>query len=599
MSRILTLATLAAAATLLASCSKNVEKEAQAFVDTYTQEFVTLSLAVSEAEWASNTHIVEGDTTNAHNSKVAKEAYAAFTGSTANIEQTQKFLESRDKLSPLLVRQLELMLYEAGNNPQSVADIVKKRIKVETEQVEKLYGFDFKLGGKSVTTNDIDELLRNDNNLDQRLAAWDQSKEVGKNLKAGLAEMQTLRNETVQPLGYSDYFDYQVSDYGMTTQELRAQMENVMRELWPLYKELHTWTRYTLAEKYGVKEVPDMIPAHWLPNRWGQDWSSMVKVEGLDLDSKLKEKQAEWLVKQAESFYVSLGFQGLPQTFWERSSLYPVPEGETYKKNNHASAWHFDLDKDVRCLMSVIPNADWYETSHHELGHVYYYISYSTPQVPILLRRGANRAYHEAVGSMLGLAAMQKPFIEAIGLFPEGQETDQVQTLLKEALNYIVFIPWSAGVMTEFEYSLYAEKLPPDQYNAKWWELVQKYQGIVPPGPRGPEYCDAATKTHINDDAAQYYDYAISYVLLFQLHDHIARNILNQDPHATNYYGSKEVGAFLTSILSPGGTRDWRELTREATGADLSAQAMLRYFDPLMAYLQQQNQGRTATLPDL
>jgi peptidyl-dipeptidase A len=376
-------------------------------------------------------------------------------------------------------------------------------------------------------------------------------------------------------------------------------MENANRVVRPLYRELHTWARYTLAEKCGVKDVPDMIPAHWLPNRWGQDWSAMVTVEGLDLDSKLKEKDPEWIVKQAESFYVSLGFQPLPQTFWDKSSLYPVPEGAGYKKNNHASAWHFDLDKDVRCLMSVIPNADWYETSHHEFGHIYYYMSYSTPQVPIILRRGANRAYHEAVGSMLGLAAMQKPFIEGIGLFPEGQEVDQVQTLLKEALNYIIFIPWSAGVMTEFEHALYAEKLPPDQYNAKWWELVQKYQGIVPPGPRGPEYCDAATKTHINDDAAQYYDYAISYVLLFQLHDHIARNILKQDPHATNYYGSKEVGSFLTTILSPGGTRDWRELTREATGADLSAEAMLRYFEPLMAYLQEQNKDRVHTLPDL
>jgi peptidyl-dipeptidase A len=589
-----------AAIALLASCAKkDVEKDAQAFIDTYTQEAVKLAAAVNEAEWATNTHIVEGDTTNAHNSKVAKEAYATFTGDMANIEQTQKFLEQRDKLSPLVARQLDAILYEAGNNPQSVAEVVKKRIKVETEQVEKLYGFDFQLDGKSVSTNDIDELLRNENDVAKRLAAWEQSKEVGKNLRAGLADMQVLRNQTVQALGYADYFDYQVSDYGMTTQVMRALMENANRVVRPLYRELHTWARYTLAEKYGVKEVPDMIPAHWLPNRWGQDWSAMVTVEGLDLDSKLKEKDPEWIVKQAESFYVSLGFQPLPQTFWDKSSLYPVPEGAGYKKNNHASAWHFDLDKDVRCLMSVIPNADWYETSHHEFGHIYYYMSYSTPQVPIILRRGANRAYHEAVGSMLGLAAMQKPFIEGIGLFPEGQEVDQVQTLLKEALNYIIFIPWSAGVMTEFEHALYAEKLPPDQYNAKWWELVQKYQGIVPPGPRGPEYCDAATKTHINDDAAQYYDYAISYVLLFQLHDHIARNILKQDPHATNYYGSKEVGSFLTTILSPGGTRDWRELTREATGADLSAEAMLRYFEPLMAYLQEQNKDRVHTLPDL
>ena len=599
MRKNLSAALLLAAMTLLASCAKDVEKDAQAFVDTYTQEAVRLGLAVSEAEWASNTRIVDGDTTNAHNSKVAKEAYAAFSGNTANIEQAQKFLESRDKLSPLLVRQLELILYDAGNNPQSVADLVKKRIKVETEQVEKLYGFDFQLDGKSVTTNDIDDILKEDVDLDKRLAAWEQSKEVGRNLRAGLTEMQTLRNQTVQALGYSDYFDYQVSDYGMTTQVLTALTDNMIREVWPLYRELHTWTRYELAKKYGVAEVPDMIPAHWLPNRWGQDWSPMVKVEGLDLDSKLKEKDAEWLVKQAESFYVSLGFQPLPQTFYEKSSLYSVPEGETYKKNNHASAWHFDYDKDVRCLMSVVPNAEWYETSHHELGHVYYYISYSTPQVPILLRRGANRAYHEAVGSMLGLAAMQKPFIEAIGLFPEGQETDQIQTLLKEALNYIVFIPWSAGVMTQFEHSLYAENLPADQYNAKWWELVQKYQGIAPPGPRPAGGCDAATKTHINDDAAQYYDYAMSYVLLFHLHDHIARNILKQDPRATNYYGSKEVGAFLTSILSPGGTRDWRELTREATGSDVSAQAMLRYFEPLTAYLQEQNQGRTHTLPEI
>jgi peptidyl-dipeptidase A len=251
-----------------------------------------------------------------------------------------------------------------------------------------------------------------------------------------------------------------------------------------------------------------------------------------------------------------------------------------------------DLNLDVRSLMSVIPNADWYETTHHELGHVYYYLSYTNPAVPVLLRRGANRAYHEGVGSLMGLAAMQKPFIQGIGLFPEGEKTDETQSLLKEALNYIVFLPWSAGVMTEFEYSLYGQNLSPEQFNAKWWQLVAKYQGIVPPSPRGEMYCDAPTKTHIVDDAAQYYDYAMSYVLLFQLHDHIANDILHQDPHQTNYYGNRAVGDFLKQILTPGATRDWRELTREATGSDVSAQPMLRYFEPIMVYLKQQNQGR-------
>jgi Heme/copper-type cytochrome/quinol oxidases, subunit 2 len=62
MRKNLTAAVLLAAMGVLASCSKNVEKDAQAFVDTYTQEYVKLALAVNEAEWASNTHIVEGDT---------------------------------------------------------------------------------------------------------------------------------------------------------------------------------------------------------------------------------------------------------------------------------------------------------------------------------------------------------------------------------------------------------------------------------------------------------------------------------------------------------------------------------------------------------
>jgi peptidyl-dipeptidase A len=597
--RVACLLCASAAIALLSSCGQKPEKKAEAFVATYTKEYQRLNYEVSKAEWATNTHIVEGDTMNAHNSRAAKETYAQFTGSTENIDATKKFLEHRAEFPDILNRQLDYMLYEAANNPASVSDLVKKRIKVETEAVEKLYGYDYQIDGKSVSTNEIDDILRDETNLDKRRVAWETSKGVGKNLRDDLVLLQKYRNGTVQPLGYKDYFSYQVSEYGMTSDELRAQMLQIMKEIYPLYRELHTWARYELAKKYHAKEVPDMIPADWLPNRWGQDWTAMVHVQGMDLDSKLKEKQPEWLIKQAESFYVSLGFDSLPASFWANSSLYPPPPGANWKKNNHASAWHMDLDKDVRSLMSIEPNADWYETTHHELGHVYYYMSYSNPNVPIILRKGANRAFHEAVGSMMGLAAMQKPFLEGIGLFPEGQQTDDIQELLKQSLNYIVFIPWSAGVMTEFEHSLYADNLPADQFNAKWWELVQKYQGITPPSERSPELCDAATKTHIIDDAAQYYDYAYSYVLLFQLHDHIARDILHEDPHATNYYGHKEVGDFLRQILSPGATKDWRQLTREATGTDLSAQAMLRYFDPLMKYLQEQNKGRKYTLPEL
>lgn len=586
------------AAACLWSCEtkKDYQKETDTFLTKYSSQFQKLYTASSLAEWASNTRIVAGDSSNAIATRRANENFAAFTGSKENIATLRELLQHRDQLTSIQVKQLETALRAAANNPQTVPELVKKRIKAEAEQSEKLYGFDYKINGKSVTTNQIDDILRTETDLAKRLNAWQASKEVSIVLKDGLVNLRNLRNETVQALGYDDYFSYQASDYDLKRADMMALMRKINRELKPLYRELHTYARYELAKKYGQKQVPDMLPAHWLPNRWGQDWSALVEVKGLDLDKVLRLKGAEWQVKQAERFYQSLGFPALPASFYTKSSLYPVPVGANYKKNNHASAWHLDLEKDVRSLMSVEPNAEWYETTHHELGHIYYYLTYTNPDVPLLLRSGANRAYHEAVGSLMGLAAMQQPFLANIQLIDGNAQTDQVQSLLKEALNYVVFIPFASGVMSEFEHDLYAKNLAPAEFNKRWWELAYQYQGMVPPDDRGSDYADAASKTHINDDPAQYYDYALSYVILFQLHDHIAKKILKQDPHATNYYGNKEVGKFLTSIMYPGASADWRQVLKDKTGEDLSARAMIDYFRPLMQYLQEQNKGRKYTL---
>ena len=584
----------------LASCStqEDIRLEAQEFIDQYTETFKDLSYGAARAEWRSNTHIVAGDDSNAQATRRAREALAAFTGSVETIAQARSLLENQDQLLGKQKKQLRSILFLAADSPQTVPDLVKQRIAKETEQVETLYGFNFKVDGRTLTTNEIDQILRTSSNLSQRQKVWEASKEVGKELKEGLENVRDLRNRTVQALDYHSYFNYQVSEYDMTVEEMMALMDKFNRELRPLYRELHTWARYRLAKKYG-KPVPDSIPAHWLPNRWGQDWDALVRVKGLDLNAALENKSPEWMIRQAEKFYVSLGFEELPESFWKQSSLYPLPKDASYKKNNHASAWHMDLEDDIRCLMSVENNADWYETVHHELGHIYYYRSYTRPEVPPLLREGANRAFHEAIGSLMGLAATQKAFLAGQEMVPKNARVDQFQALLKEALSSVVFIPFSAGTMSRFEHDLYEKNLPADQYNQRWWELARKYQGIEPPTARGEEYCDAASKTHISDDAAQYYDYTLSYILLYQLHDTIANNILKQDPHDTNYWGNRQVGIFLDQLMRPGSTGDWRQLIREITGDDLSAQAMLTYYAPLMDYLKKVNRGRKHTLPEL
>lgn len=582
---------------MLVSC-RDQKSDVAGFLERYNETYTKLYYASSEAAWKTNTEIREGDTLNAYHSRIADEALTAFTGSVDNIEEAKKYLSEKENLEPLQIRQLEVILFNAGSDPQTVAPLVKEKIRASIAQTEKLFGFSFTLDGKPVTTNDLDAILREEVDVRKRLTAWEASKEVGRELKDGLVNLRRLRNETVQALDYEDFFSYQVSDYGMSTDEMMQMMKRLNQELRPLYRELHTYARYELAKKYAEKNVPDFLPAHWLPNRWGQDWGAMLEVQGLDINKVLAAKSPEWIVKEGENFYRSLGFPALPKTFWEKSNLYPYPADSTLKKNNHASAWHLDLKEDVRSLMSVEPNSEWFETSNHELGHIYYFMTYTNKDVPPVLRGGANRAFHEAMGSMMGMAAMQKPYLINRGLIEKDAKTDSIRLLLKEALQHVVFIPFAAGVMSEFEKSLYADNLPPDEFNSRWWELAKQYQGIVPPVERGEQYCDAATKTHINDDPAQYYDYALSTVLMFQLHQHISEKILRQHPTATNYYDNKQIGDFLRKIMYPGASRNWRDVLKEATGEDMNAKAMLRYFDPLMVWLKEQNKGRKYTLPE-
>ena len=250
--------------------------EVDSFLRFYTQGYLGLLKKASEAEWALNTVIVEGDNKNSRAYEKAEGDLAQYTGSVEMIRKARKYLEREAALTDLQVRQLKAILYAAARSPQTEPELVKARIKADAAQTEALFGFDFKIDGKSVTTNEIDKILEEEDDEQVRLAAWNSSKEVGRGLKKGLADLVSLRNQTVQALGYKDFFHYQVSDYGMTVPEMMEQMRRFARELRPLYREIHTWARYRLAEKFSAKEVPDLLPAHWLPNRWGQSWGAMV-----------------------------------------------------------------------------------------------------------------------------------------------------------------------------------------------------------------------------------------------------------------------------------------------------------------------------------
>src|SRR5205807_1013654 len=148
-----------------------------------------------------------------------------------------------------------------------------------------------------------------------------------------------------------------------------------------------------LARRYGEDQVPagKPIPAQLLGNMWAQQWNKIypdilrpypsASLETADALLKAQKWDAARMTHSAESFYTSLGFPQLPKTFWERSMLSRPRDREVVC---HASAWDMASGGDVRIKACLAPTEEDLYTVYHELGHVYYFISYSSQ--PFLFR---------------------------------------------------------------------------------------------------------------------------------------------------------------------------------------------------------------------
>src|SRR5262249_17768129 len=219
-----------------------------------------------------------------------------------------------------------------------------------------------------------------------------------------------LSNQGAREMGFKDVGALWRSGYDMPPDAFSADLERLWRQVRPLYLSLHTFVRAKLAQKFGPQVVPPdgPIPAHLLGNPWAQEWGNIFPLLGLpessrgyDLTELLKKKKldAKGMVKYGEGFFMSLGFDPLPKTFWDRS-LFAKPADRDVVC--HASAWDVDGQDDLRIKMCIqIRDVD-FVTIHHELGHNFYQRAYK--HQPFLFQNGANDGFHEAIGDAIALA---------------------------------------------------------------------------------------------------------------------------------------------------------------------------------------------------
>lgn len=447
--------------------------------------------------------------------------------------------------------------------------------------------------------NQLSDVLATSRDYDELVDAWTGWHSVAKTYRSDYQRYIDIANAGARAYGFSDLGASWKSGYDMPSAEFEADVERLWQQVEPLYKALHCKVRTDLAKQYGADKVPldKPIPAHLLGNMWSQQWDAIYDlvepypgVGKVDVTAALvkQNKDAVAITKIAENFFTSLGLRSLPDSFWKNSMLTKPRDREVVC---HASAWTMDAKEDVRIKQCVEPNAEEFETIHHELGHIYYDLAYN--KQPMLFQNGANDGFHEAIGDTIVLS-ITPGYLKAIGLIDKVENNEQsvINQQMKLALGKVAFLPFGK-LIDQWRWKVYSGEIKPEDYNKAWWELRTQYQGISAPVPRTEDDFDAGAKYHIAANVP-YTRYFIAHILQFQFHKALCDAAGFKGPlHECSIYNSKEAGAKLQAMLAAGASKPWQDILQESIGTrEMDASAILDYFAPLKAWLDEQNKGQ-------
>ena len=450
----------------------------------------------------------------------------------------------------------------------------------------------------------FESIIDNSRNPEELLKAWHGWHEIGKPMKPMYMRMVDIGNQGARDLGYQGLSDLWFSKYDMPAGEFLNETDRVWEEVKPLYDALHCHVRAKLNEHYGDDVVPKSgpLPVHLLGNMWGQSWSNIYDLvyteesqqNSVDVTKIIGEKGLNEIemVEYAEDFFLSIGFEPLPDTFWERS-LFVKPRDRSVVC--HASAWNLDpANNDLRIKMCIQKNEEDFVTIHHELGHIFYYQAYN--HLPTLFQGGANDGFHEAFGDLLTLS-ITPDYLTQIDFISEKEASlakeDPIGLLMKQALDGVVVVPW-ALMLDKWRSGVFNGEIDETNLNSSWWRLREYYQGISTSTERSEEYFDPGAKYHIPGNTP-YTRYYLARIMQYQFHEALCNEIeFDGLLHECSIYGSKKAGDKIISTMALGESLPWQDAFENLTSTrQLSGKSILNYYAPLKDWLDEQNKNRT------
>ena len=442
---------------------------------------------------------------------------------------------------PLLRRQLEVLrLSLAGNQMQDEqrAALVSLSTAVEAE----FASYRPEVDGRRLSENDVEEILSKENDVDLRRRAWEGSKEIGGRVATRVRELARLRNEVARDLGYADYYQL-----GLDLQELDEEwLFDVLGELERLTEEpFRSWKGELDASLRERFNASTLYPWHYAD----PFFQSLPPESRVTINHFFEGSSAH---KLSELTFSGWGVD--LSRVMERSDLYPRDD-----KSQHAFCLHVDRGDDVRILANIVPGERWVEIMLHESGHAAYDVSIDM-DLPYLLRRAAHIFVTEAIAILSGRMMRRPEWLVEIAR-ADPKEVAAIEDPLGRASSAqsLLFTRWGL-VVVHFERALYAD--PEGDLDARWWELVERFQLVTPPPRSAPDW---AAKIHVAAAPVYYQNYLLGEMLASQLEATCRGEV-------GGLVGDERAGSFLEErVFRKGSSVRWDELVKQATGRGLEA----------------------------
>jgi peptidyl-dipeptidase A len=527
-----------------------VSEELQRFIDEHLAAVEPTEKASNLAYWGFTTtgeKKYEEEVTRLH--VALRKIYADRD----SFERLKSLVDGQPIDDPMLARQATLLRNVfVGNqmDDETIEELTQREVAIES--IFNTFRAD--LGGKKVTENELEEILRESDDQDLRRQAWEASKQIGGQVADLLIGLVEFRNDIARNIGFENYYEMCITLQELNEGELFAIFDELDELVSPVYRNYKADLDAQLAERFGINPV-DLRPWHY---------SDPFFQEAPAADPAVRKFMADTFANQdiealTRRFYHAIGLD--VDDVLARSDLY-----EREGKQQHAYCMHVDREGDVRILANIQSNDKWMATMLHECGHAVY-DKYLDMDLPYLLRVPAHILFTEAVAMLMGRLETDRDWLTTYAGVPFEEAQSLSNQLWGQLRGQLLIMARWVPVMSHFERALYQD--PHQDLNALWWDLEERFQMV--PHPESRNAPDWAAKIHLGTAPVYYHNYLMGELVASQLHHTIKSQVLGGNGDlGRRFVTDPAVGHFLTErVFRPGGVRHWQEALEFVTGEQL------------------------------